>query len=141
LTGLSASTDYHYRLAASNSGGTVRGDDATFRTLDLNEPPDTRITAAGTDTLNTTVRWGLVWSGTDSDGVVVGFELRIANHGPDGELDPADSLGVPWTSTVVTDTMLTWEDGLGSRTAWIRALDNEGARDPTPASRTITAIK
>lgn len=141
LTNLTPATVYHYRLAASNSAGTAWGIDAVFRTLDPNEPPDTQLAAAGSDTLDTTVRWHLFWNGLDPDGEVVGYELRVADHGPDGMLDPADSLGVPWTSTVVTDSLLTWQDGLGSRTVWIRAFDDEDARDPTPASAAITAIE
>lgn len=139
LSGLSPATTYHFRLVARNAGGTVQGDDATLLTLDPNQPPETQVTAAGTDTLGTTVRWFVAWNGSDADGVVARYELRVADHGPDGALDPPDSLGVPWVSTVVTDTMITWEDGLGSRTFFVRAVDDQEAPDPTPASISVEA--
>ena len=139
LTGLAPETTYHYRLAARNDGGTVGGGDATLLTLRANEPPDTFVTAAGPDTTGTTVRWSLFWFGTDDDGEVVRFEWRVADHGPDGALDPPDSSGVAWASTTVTDTVLTWDDGLGSRTFFIRAVDDREARDPTPASIGVEA--
>ena len=134
LEGLSPATLYHFRLVAGSAGGTARGEDQSLVTLDANQPPNTAITAAGTDTLGTIVRWHLFWSGMDTDGVVTRYELRVADHGADGALDPPDTLGVPWAATLVTDTLLTWEDGLGSRTAFVRAVDDREARDPTPAS-------
>jgi hypothetical protein len=42
------------------------GADATFRTRDPNLLPDTDISAAGTDTLDTTVLWHVYWFGTGS---------------------------------------------------------------------------
>lgn len=41
ITGLSASTTYHFRLAATNSGGTSYGDDATFTTTTAPAPAPT----------------------------------------------------------------------------------------------------
>ncbi|UGS34445.1 hypothetical protein [Capillimicrobium parvum] len=46
LTGLSADTTYHFRIAARNELGTATGDDATFRTP---RPPDAVTGEAATD--------------------------------------------------------------------------------------------
>jgi hypothetical protein len=40
VTGLTPNTTYHYRLVATNASGTVRGEDATFRTAPNPPPPD-----------------------------------------------------------------------------------------------------
>jgi streptogramin lyase len=39
LTSLKGSTEYHYRLVAKNSTGTTDGEDATFKTTEVVEPP------------------------------------------------------------------------------------------------------
>jgi hypothetical protein len=39
ISGLSASTAYHFRIVATNSGGTVYGNDRTFITLGATGPP------------------------------------------------------------------------------------------------------
>jgi alpha-tubulin suppressor-like RCC1 family protein len=57
VTGLSAGTTYHYRVSATNIGGTSKGSDATFKTL---SPPPVKTEAASSiattaATLNATV--------------------------------------------------------------------------------------
>jgi hypothetical protein len=60
LTGLTASTTYHYRLVATNASGTAYGSDATFTTLAGAAPPvvttggSSSVTSAGA-TVNGTV--------------------------------------------------------------------------------------
>src|SRR5947208_2484215 len=39
ISGLSASTTYHFRIVATNSAGTVHGSDRTFTTLSATGPP------------------------------------------------------------------------------------------------------
>jgi hypothetical protein len=39
ISGLTASTSYHFRTVATNSGGTTYGSDGTFRTLSATGPP------------------------------------------------------------------------------------------------------
>jgi hypothetical protein len=47
ITGLNASTIYHFRIVASNSGGTREGSDITFTTLAPTGPPVAITTPAG----------------------------------------------------------------------------------------------
>src|SRR5207247_11363437 len=39
ISGLTASTTYHFRIVATNSAGTKYGSDRTFTTLSATEPP------------------------------------------------------------------------------------------------------
>ncbi|GJM08834.1 MAG: hypothetical protein DHS20C11_11100 [Lysobacteraceae bacterium] len=45
LTGLSCGTEYHFRITASNSGGTSNGQDLSFQTLDCSAPTVTTLAA------------------------------------------------------------------------------------------------
>jgi hypothetical protein len=77
------------------------------------------------------------WGGTDPDGFVVRFELRY--------YDTAERPGPEdlWTSTTRRDTLILLPIPAGRTTAAvafeIRAVDNEGAKDPSPA-RTVFPI-
>ena len=58
LTGLSANTTYHFRISATNAGGTSKGSDETFRTLPAGPSVATQAASALTQTtatLNATV--------------------------------------------------------------------------------------
>jgi hypothetical protein len=65
-SGIPANTTFHYRAVASNSGGTIYGEDITFTTLPLPGPPT--IIAPGSDTtpgpvlgtLTPTFEWNVV---------------------------------------------------------------------------------
>src|SRR5262249_45503963 len=48
VTGLAANTTYHYKLSATNAGGTSNGPDETFNTLANVGSPPTAATAAAT---------------------------------------------------------------------------------------------
>jgi hypothetical protein len=100
-------------------------------------PPETTIFVQGYENLspvNHVVH--LYWFGSDPDGDVVGFEYRI--------LDtltttlPLDTLRAhtAWTYTTMTDSVFTIQTLQNLETApWfeVRAVDNTGQRDPTPA--------
>ncbi len=76
------------------------------------------------DTVNHTVNHviHLYWFGSDPDGQVVGYELRLLGTGR-----PADTL---WTFTTATDEVFTVyaPDSLQGRTFEVRALDDAGLR-------------
>ena len=71
------------------------------------------------------------WSGTDPDGYVVSYELRY--FFPDSPPGPSEG----WISTTANDTLILLPIPPGERfanvTFEVRAIDNEGARDPSPA--------
>jgi hypothetical protein len=77
------------------------------------------------------------WGGTDPDGFVVRFELRY--YDSQARPGPEDL----WTSTTRRDTLILLPIPPGRTTAAVafevRAVDNEGAKDPTPA-RTVFPI-
>jgi hypothetical protein len=79
----------------------------------------------------------VAWSGVDPDGFVVGYDLRYYDIAQ--RPGPEDL----WTHTTRRDTLILLPLPFGQATAQIvfevRAVDNEGARDPNPA-RTIFPI-
>ena len=86
-------------------------------------PETTLSSASGNAVPGSTVR--LNWFGWDPDGHVVGFDIRTA----------ADSLIGDWSTVVCTDSVFLLSPDLTSSWAfWVRAVDNEGAVDPTPDS-------
>jgi hypothetical protein len=92
-----------------------------------NVPPETVLFVSGpTDTVNHVVHF--YWFGTDPDGEVTGFEWRILN--PDAAADSA------WILTTRTDSTFEIFDPTGYNrvTFEVRAIDDAGLRDPTPAS-------
>lgn len=100
--------------------GCMRGD------LEENRPPSTRIALesinrTGENRLNSNVH--LSWFGTDKDGFVVGYEISLDNES--------------WSFTTSTDSVFRFSISPGSDTTdqnfWVRAIDNEDARDPEPA--------
>lgn len=91
-----------------------------------NQAPETEISVkeinlSGDNRLNSTVR--LNWFGTDKDGYVVGFEISFDNQN--------------WTYTTLLDSTFSFSIPAGQDTTdvnfYVRAIDNEGLTDPTPA--------
>ncbi len=91
-----------------------------------NNAPETAITPekinlSGDDRLNSEVY--LSWYGTDKDGFVAGFEISLDN--------------VNWSFTTVSDSLFRFTLNEGSDTTdidlYVRAVDNDSLRDPTPA--------
>lgn len=94
--------------------------------LDPNGAPDTRlvfesINLSGDDRLNSQVR--LSWYGVDGDGYIAGFEVSLDN--------------ITWTFTTTQDSTFRFPIEAGSDSAdidfYVRAIDNQGLRDLTPA--------
>lgn len=105
-------------LLAAGCGlkGTLRPNLAPETTLFVNGP---------VDTVNHVVR--LYWFGSDVDGSIAGFEIRFLNP-----VVPADT---NWVFTTRTDSVFTvpTPNGFAAPVFEVRAIDNTGLRDATPA--------
>ena len=104
---------------------------STRNALVPNLPPETILFVQGpVDTVNHVVH--LFWFGTDQDGFVQGFELRFLNPA-----NPADTM---WQFTTSTDSLFTvfTPAGLTTPVFEVRAIDDAGAVDPSPARQTFT---
>jgi hypothetical protein len=91
-----------------------------------NAAPQTTLFVQGpVDTVNHVVQ--LFWYGTDPAGRVVGYEVRMLN--PEAPADTA------WRFTTLTDSVVTVlsPQGAVSPVFEVRAIDDDGLRDPTPA--------
>ncbi|NOX38209.1 MAG: hypothetical protein GXO78_11825 [Calditrichaeota bacterium] len=98
-----------------------------------NVPPNTtlaNIPVEG-DTLFALVT--LHWDGEDDDGYIAGYEYRYITH----HLFRGDSVVTPWVRTEATSVTIPFEssDSLNYQTFQVRAVDNAGDVDPTPAER------
>lgn len=136
-------------------------DDSVMGNFVSNSAPTTEVTGTPPVLASAEFTVGFNWSGADSDGRVVGFEWRISNNGFDGIVDPGDTLAakLPWRFTTATDSIFTVSADLDSfppdvsdsnqtaleyrhwqtHTLFVRAVDDKGARDPTPAEVSFTA--
>ena len=128
-------------VAAGLAGcdGGVSGDPAG------NQPPDTELAVRDTslvgnveddDRFTSTVF--VAWSGTDPDGFVVAFDLRYYDAG--AAPGPDDG----WARTTRRDSLVLLpippESEVANVVFEVRAVDDEGAVDPTPA-RTVFPIR
>jgi hypothetical protein len=125
-----------------------------------NSKPDTRLTGHPVP-LEASFAVDLKWVGYDSDGEVMGYEWKVSNNGADG-ISPRDTLTVdpltgavinPWHFTTRTDTSLVLladqpgfpgDDPANPRSfrthsMFIRAVDDKGAVDSTPAMLTFNS--
>lgn len=98
--------------------------------IDRNRAPETLITSAPGDSQTTFYRVSLRWAGTDIDGVVVGYDVAITESLP--KVDE-----IQWRRTTRTDSLVIFpveetREVLGHR-FYVRAIDNEGKLDETPA--------
>ena len=108
-----------------------------------NAPPETELAVRSSDLrddldgrrLVSTVE--VAWSGTDPDGVVQAYEVRSY------QVDAAPGPEQGWSRTTRRDSTLRLAIPLGASTAdvavEVRAVDDEGAVDPSPA-RTVFPI-
>lgn len=95
-------------------------------TLRPHSAPETTIFVSGpVDTVNHIVH--LHWYGSDPNGFVVGYEVRLLN--------PAAPAETSWVGTTRTDSLLTvfTPQGFTQPVFEVRAIDNDGVRDPSPA--------
>ncbi len=80
------------------------------------------------------------WSGTDPDGYVEAFEIRFYDDRDTGTLDP----DAGWARTASRDSLVLLPIPQGEPVAnvafEVRAVDNDGALDPTPA-RTVFPVR
>lgn len=140
LSGLSASTLYHYRVRSKDTAGNERlGGDATFTTASAGDttPPTGTITinggAAGTNNPSVT----LMLSATDNSGTVA--QMKCSNDGAIYSTAEA----------YVTTKSWTLSSGDGTKTVWVRFADPAGnwsaaasdsiALDTTPPQISITS--
>lgn len=109
-----------------------------------NIAPDTMLTIAPDQGSTTSYRVSMAWQGTDPDGQVAGYEIAWR----DGVISSAVLDGLSWEPTAVGDS--TFEvaadtcPALGntcshSHTFFVRAVDNDGGKDPSPAYVGFTA--
>lgn len=110
-----------------------------------NLPPNTSLSVRdmslvdnleGADRFTSTVQ--VSWSGDDPDGFVQAFEIRFFNENESRASDEG------WSMTTSTDSLVLLPIPRGDREAnvvyEVRAIDDQGARDPTPA-RTVFPIE
>ncbi|MFO7654104.1 MAG: hypothetical protein R6X25_09815 [Candidatus Krumholzibacteriia bacterium] len=126
-----------------------------------NSRPDTRVTAQPPSIIDAGFVVRFFWTGSDPDGQVVGYQWRISDNGTDGisiqdtlTFDPAtgDTLN-PWLFTTATDSVFFVSADIAgfpsdpannarsfqSHSFWVRAVDDDGDVDPTPAYVSFTA--
>jgi hypothetical protein len=130
----------------------------------INAVPDTYVTGSPPYLRATDFFVQFYWSGNDPDGRIDGFEWKISTNGDDGisvidtlTVDPAtgDTIN-PWHYTTATDSIFfvsadssnfiddfDLPDDLQRfyqpHTLFVRAVDDDGAPDPSPAMLTFTA--
>jgi len=125
-----------------------------------NARPDTRITGQPPTLLEAGFVVEFNWTGGDPDGRIVGYEWKISDNGTDG-ISPRDTMTYdpltgaemnPWHFTTATDSsfvVLADQANFPGDTAaprsfrthsiFVRAVDDKGEVDPTPAYMTFTS--
>jgi hypothetical protein len=106
--------------------------------IDTNLSPDTYLTGAPPESSVTVYYAHLYWYGNDVDGAIRGYEFAITDS------VPADEDTLTYRFTAKTDSIFVLPVGrnqqvLGHR-FYVRAIDNEGAVDPTPAYAFFGAV-
>jgi len=101
-----------------------------------NEPPETVASGAPLDSSSVFHRYHMFWAGFDPDGTVDRYFVAVA-----------DSNVVPtlprYRATSRTDSIIVFtanNEVVLSHTFWVYAVDNEGARDQTPARVYFNAV-
>jgi hypothetical protein len=126
-----------------------------------NATPETDVTGTAPSPAQSRYEVSFFWFGSDPDGEITGFEWRISDNGRDGMVSVADTLvsNLPWRFTERGDSTFLVSADLDSfevdvddpnlgpgdyrfwqtHTFWVRAVDDDGARDPSPAHISFTA--
>lgn len=126
-----------------------------------NARPDTRMVAQPPTLLEAGFAVEFFWTGSDPDGKLKGYEWKVSDNGLDG-ISPRDTLTVdpltgavlhPWRFTTATDSVFilladqpgfpgdpeTDPRSFRSHSLFIRAVDEDGAKDPSPAYISFTS--
>lgn len=108
-----------------------------------NQPPDTFISIFTDSELNATIsRQTLNWWGDDPDGMVVGFIYTFKENAANIETWSNDAPDTNWTFTTKTRETFTLRFS-GTDTVYtlrVKAVDDAGAADPTPAIQRFPLI-
>lgn len=98
-----------------------------------NEPPNTTLANIPQEDDTLFALTTLHWDGEDVDGFVAGYEYRYITH----HLILGDSVLTDWEFTGETSLTIAFEssDELNLQIFQVRAVDNSGDVDPTPAER------
>lgn len=123
IDALEPETVYAFHWVAANAGGETTSPSQTFTTLAGNRLPETEIVAATADTLLDEVRVQVIWRGIDIDGTIDHYEFWHAGRGQHA---------VEWVATSSTESLFV--DIPPSWVFLVRAVDNDGAVDPTPGA-------
>jgi len=104
-----------------------------------NQPPNTTLANVPVEGDTIFALATLHWDGEDYDGYIVGYEYRYITY----HVFQKDSLAQPWKRTDKTSLTIPFEssDDLNYQTFQIRAIDNAGDVDPTPAQRRFYTYK
>ncbi|MBU1422358.1 MAG: hypothetical protein KKG06_04120 [Bacteroidetes bacterium] len=104
-----------------------------------NLPPNTTIANVPRDFDTLFALQTLHWDGEDDDGYVAGYEYRYITY----RLIKKDSIVQPWKLTKETSLTIAFlsDDDLNKQVFQVRAVDNNGGVDPSPAEKTIFTKK
>lgn len=100
---------------------------------DRNREPETFITGAPREQSDAGVRVHFYWRGHDPDGAVLSYQVAVD-----------DTSFTAWTTTERTDSIFLFRveptESRVPHTFYVVAIDDDGKRDSSPASRTFTAV-
>lgn len=104
-----------------------------------NSPPNTTMANIPVENDTLFALQTLHWDGEDNDGFVARYEYRYKTY----HLVRGDSLIKDWKSTTSTNLTIAFEssDTLNFQVFQVRAIDNNGAADPSPAERRVYTVQ
>lgn len=104
-----------------------------------NIPPNTTIANIPVENDTLFALLTLHWDGGDNDGYIEGYEYRYITH----HKIAGDSIVQPWIETNNSSVMIPFEssDILNYQIFQVRAIDDKGDVDPTPAERRFYTVQ